>query len=184
MAAGLPNGVVKMRRTTLFGLVLLALSLSAPGALIYVSKEAAGTYQTQLGGHARGSERGKNNVWLTTPAFSIIDSAGENRIFVAALKMGNRSEATRVCRWMPIVRDRIQTVVSGVDRRIADQETPTLSIEKRRLKIELGDVLETGVPMVVDFVDAKVEPGTILHGGESVVCDGGTLDRRRTALSF
>ena len=113
-----------------------------------------------------------------------IDAAGDNRVFVAALKMGNRSEATRLCRWMPVVRDRIQTVVSGVSRRHAGDGTPTLSLEKRRLKIELADALETGAPMTVDFVDAKVAPGTVLKGGESVVCDGKTLDRRRRPVFF
>lgn len=173
-----------MRRTTLIGLVLLSLSLSAPGALVYVSKTADGRYDTRLTRANAGSERGSGNVWLTTPAFSILDAAGDNRIYVAALKMGNRTEATRLCRWMPVVRDRIQTVVSGVNRRFASQVAPTLSIEKRRLKNELASMLETGVPMKVDFVDAAVEPGTVLTGGESVVCDGGTLDRRRGPVFF
>jgi len=173
-----------MRRTTLFGLVLLSLSLSAPGALIYVSKNAPGSYELRLAHGGSGSEQGSGNVWLTTPAFSILDAAGDNRVFVAALKMGNRSEATRLCRWMPVVRDRIQTVVSGVSRRHAGDGTPTLSLEKRRLKIELADALETGAPMTVDFVDAKVAPGTVLKGGESVVCDGKTLDRRRRPVFF
>lgn len=174
-----------MRRTTLIGLVLLSLSLSAPGALIYVSKSVSGRYQTNLAlSPGKGAGQGSGNVWLTTPAFSILDAAGDNRIFVAALKMGNRTEATRLCRWMPIVRDRIQTVVSGVNRRVASQGIPALSLEKRRLQIELADVLETGVPMTVDFVDAKVEPGTVLTGGDSVVCDGRTLNRRKGRVFF
>ena len=168
-----------MRRTTLFGLVLLSLSLSVPGALIFMSQKITGPFETQMSHSADGLEHGTNPVWLTTPAFSIADSAGDNRVFVAALKMGNKSEATRLCRWMPVVRDRIQTVVSGVNRRLAGQGTPSLSIEKRRLKIELEDMLQTGVPMTVDFVDAKMEPGAILKGGESVVCDGRMLDRRK-----
>ncbi len=173
-----------MRRTTLFGLVLLSLSLSAPGALIYVSKSAPGSYELRLAHGGGGSENGGGNVWLTTPAFSILDAAGDNRVFVAALKMGNRSDATRLCRWMPVVRDRIQTVVADVSRRHAGKETPTLSLEKRRLKIELTNALETGAPMIVDFVDAKVEPGTVLTGGESVVCAGKTLDRRKGQVFF
>jgi len=173
-----------MRRTTLIGLVLLSLSLSAPGALVYVSSSTAGKHETHPGRKDGGSDPGSANVWLTTPAFSILDSAGDNRIFVAALKMGNRTEATRLCRWMPVVRDRIQTVVAGVNRRFEEHGTPTLSIEKRRLKNELAVLLETGVPMSVDFVDAKVEPGSVLRGGESVVCDGRTLDRRKGPVFF
>lgn len=173
-----------MRRTTLIGLILLSLSLSAPGALIYISSDPAGKHETQLGRKGGGSEPGSATVWLTTPAFSILDSAGANRIFVAALKMGNRTEATRLCRWMPVVRDRILTVVAGVNRQFQDQGTTALSIEKRRLKNELAVLLETGVPMSVDFVDAKVEPGSVLRGGESVVCDGRTLDRRKGPVFF
>lgn len=168
-----------MRRTTLIGLVLLSLALSAPGALIYVSNDTAGRVAVEPTHRRSGPEQGGGNVWLTTPAFSILDAAGDNRIFVAALKMDNRAEASRLCRWMPVVRDRIQTVVSTVNRRFAGQVTPTLSLEKRRLKIELASVLEMGAPMSVDFVDAKVEPGSVLKGGESVACDGKTLDRRK-----
>ena len=173
-----------MRRTTLIGLVLLSLSLSAPGALIYVSKTVSGRHDTQLASRSGGGDQRGGTVWLTTPAFSILDAAGDNRVFVAALKMDNRSDATRLCRWMPIVRDRIQTVVSGVNRRLAGQVAPTLSLEKRRLKLELEGVLETGIPTKVDFVDAKVEPGSVLSGGEPVVCAGGTLDRRRSPVFF
>ena len=173
-----------MRRTTFIGLILLSLSLSAPGALIYVSKDATRNHEVRLAAKSRGVERGSGMVWLTTPAFSILDSAGDNRVFVAALKVENRTEATRLCRWMPVLRDRIQTVVAGVNRRFASQVTPTLSIEKRRLKNELASVLETGGPMTVDFVDATVEPGTVLTGGESVVCDGKTLDRRKATVFF
>lgn len=172
-----------MRRTTLIGLVLLSLSLSAPGAVIYVSKTGAGPFAAKTA-QGSGADRGNGNVWLTTPAFSILDSAGDNRVFVAALKMGNRTDATRLCRWMPIVRDRIQTVVSTVNRRYASHVTPTLSLEKRRLKNELAVVLETGAPMSVDFVDAKVEPGSVLTGGEPVVCAGRTLDRRKSPVFF
>lgn len=172
-----------MRRTTIFGLVLFALSLSAPGTLIYVSKVSVGPHIAQPGPAVR-KVKGGESVWLTTPAFSILDSDGDNRVFVAALKMENRTEASRVCRWMPIVRDRIQSVVSTVSRRYAGNVTPTLSIEKRRLKNELAVLLETGVPMTVDFVDAKVEPGTVLSGGEPVVCDGQTLDRRKGPVFF
>ncbi|RVU36048.1 hypothetical protein EOI86_12470 [Hwanghaeella grinnelliae] len=173
-----------MRRTTLIGLILLSLALSAPGALVYVTKDLAGKQDVQRGRKDSGSKAGSTNVWLTTPAFSILDSAGDNRIFVVALKMDNRTDATRLCRWMPIVRDRIQTVVAGVNRRFETHGVPTLSIEKRRLKKELAVLLETGVPMSVDFVDAKVEPGSVLHGGESVVCDGSTLDRRKGPVFF
>lgn len=173
-----------MRRTTLIGLVLFSLSLSAPGALIYVSKNVAGTHTAKMALHSSGPAQGGGNVWLTTPAFSILDSAGDHRVFVAALKMDNRTEASRLCRWMPVVRDRIQTVVSGVSRRFAGNVTPTLSLEKRRLRNELASMLATSAPMKVDFVDATVEPGTVLTGGDSVVCDGNTLDRRRGSVFF
>ena len=174
----------EMRRTTWLAIILMAMALSAPGALIYMSKNyvyETGSYQGF--GTAAAAQRGSGSkVWLTTPAFTIRDAEGENRLFVAALKMQNREAATRICRWMPVIRDRIQTVISDVDRRMPTDGAPTLSLEKRRLQNSLQAVLASAAPSQVDFVDAGEAPGAVLRGGKPALCDGNILDDRRSRL--
>lgn len=172
-----------MRRTTALAIVSMALSLFAPAALIYVSKtQPVGTSAFHTGVGYGGYGDSGSKVWLTTPAFSIRDAEGENRLFVAALKMQDRVAATRMCRWMPIIRDRIQTVISSVDRRIAAYETPALSLEKRRLYNSLQRMLASAAPSQVAFVDAHVEPDTVLIGGQPALCDGNILNHRRSRM--
>lgn len=172
-----------MRRTTVLAVILMAMSLSAPSVAIYVSKtQSVGGETFKALSRAGSNDDGRAKVWLTTPAFSILDADGENRLFVAALKMQDRKAATRICRWMPIVRDRIQTVISGVDRQFETYGTPTLSLEKRRLRNSLRKVLASGAPSQVDFVDATVAPTTVLRGGMHALCDGNILDDRRSRV--
>ena len=172
-----------MRRTTVFAIVLMAMSLLAPAALIYVSKtQPVGAPAFHNGAGYGGYGETGSKVWLTTPAFSIRDAEGENRLFVAALKMQDRVAATRICRWMPIIRDRIQMVISGVDRQFAAYETPALSLEKRRLHNSLQEMLASAAPSQVAFVDAHVAPDTVLNGGQPALCDGRILDDRRSRV--
>ena len=171
-----------MKRTTFLAVLLMVLSLGAPLTLIYASQPhfAAATPKKWAG--RSGVGRGGTTVWLTTPAFTITDAEGDNRVFVAALKMRDRVAATRICRWMPVIRDRIQLVIAGVNRRMPVQGTPTLSIEKRRLHNSLRTVLESAAPSQVAFVDAAVSPGSVLKGGTPALCDGNLLDDRRSRM--
>ncbi len=172
-----------MRKSMSIALVLISLALSAPGTLFFVSQTVL---EPSANAIHRGSAKGEKNVWLTTPAFSILDSKGSNRVFVAALKMENAGDASRVCQWMPIVRDRIQSLVMDVKQEAGIQgaagEIPALYLEKRRLKLELAAVLETGTPMNVAFVDIMQDPDAVLSGGEPVECKGRYLTRRKQSL--
>lgn len=167
-----------MSRNTLLALSLLFFSIAIPLGLVYFVTPRSGGGELQVSGAA---ERGQKQVWLSTPAFTLKGANGEKMTLVAALKMNNSEDAVRVCKYMPLVRDRINVMASEIEKNNQDKEVVE-SFERRRLKKALFDVLRPTGPAVVKFLDAKTPPSQVLNDAPSVICDGRRLDPTRSPL--
>ena len=172
----------KMNRSTVMALGLLLLSIVIPAVLVVfvTPRIGGGSVESPVRESAAGIARGKK-VWLSTPAFSLEDGAGGKVTMVAALKMNNSDDAVRVCKWMPLVRDRINVMVSQARERAGSEEL-VMSFERRRLKKILTDTLKPTGPAVVRFIEAGVAPSQVLTDAPSVICDGRRLDPTRSPL--
>jgi len=167
-----------MNRNTVLALALLFFSIAIPMVLVYFVTPRDG------GGELQGSSaagRGQKQVWLSTPAFTLKGGRGEKLTLVAALKMDNSEDAVRVCKYMPLVRDRINVMANQIEHNNQDKEL-VASFEQRRLKKVLFDVLRPTGPAVVKFIDAKTPPSQVLNDAPSVICDGRRLDPTRSPL--
>lgn len=167
-----------MSRNTVLALALLFFSIAVPLGLVYFVTPKNGGGELQVSGAA---ERGKKQVWLSTPAFTLKGGNGEKLTLVAALKMNNSEDAVRVCKYMPLVRDRINVMASEIEKNNQDKDMVE-SFERRRLKKALFDVLRPTGPAVVKFIDAKTPPSQVLNDAPTVICDGRRLDPTRSPL--
>ncbi len=167
-----------MNRNTILALGLLFFSIAIPMVLVYFATPRGGGGELQ-GMSAAG--RGQKQVWLSTPAFTLKGGRGEKLTLVAALKMDNSEDAVRVCKYMPLVRDRINVMANQIEHNNQDKEL-VASFEQRRLKKVLFDVLRPTGPAVVKFIDAKTPPSQVLNDAPSVICDGRRLDPTRSPL--
>ncbi|RVU39443.1 hypothetical protein EOI86_09465 [Hwanghaeella grinnelliae] len=167
-----------MNRNTVLALGLLFFSIAIPLVLVYFVTPRGGGGELQLSGAA---ERGQKQVWLSTPAFTLKGSNGEKQTLVAALKMNNSEDAVRVCKYMPLVRDRINVMASQIEKSSQGKDVIE-SFERRRLRKALFDVLKPTGPAVVKFIDAKIPPSQAFNDAPSVICDGRRLDPTRSPL--
>ncbi len=171
-----------MNRSTALAMGLLLLSILIPATLVvFVTPQlGGGGFQGPSRESAANAARGKK-VWLSTPAFTLRSGQGEKMTLVAALKMNNTEDAVRVCKWMPLVRDRINVMASQIQQRTKDQDM-VKSFERRRLKKVLTDVLRPTGPTVIKFLEAGTPPSQALTDAPSVICDGRRLDPTRSPL--
>lgn len=171
-----------MNRNTMLAMGLLLLSILVPATLvIFVAPQiGGGSFQGPTRESAANEARGKK-VWLSTPAFTLRGGQGEKMTLVAALKMDNSEDAVRVCKWMPLVRDRINVMAAEIQERNQGQDM-IMSFERRRLKKVLTDVLRPTGPAVIKFLEAGTPPSQALTDAPSVICDGRRLDPTRSPL--
>lgn len=171
-----------MNRSTALALGLLLLSVIIPGGLVmFVTPQlGGGSFEGPSRNSAANVARGKK-VWLSTPAFTMKGGKGEKLTLVAALKMNNSDDAIRVCKWMPLVRDRINVMAAEIQQRTQGEDM-VMSFEKRRLKKVLTDVLRPTGPTVIKFLEAGTPPSQALTDAPSVICDGRRLDPTRSPL--
>ncbi len=156
---------------------ILVMAVGLPFGLIYFFNPVGGDGELQ-GGSGGGGDR---KVWLSTPAFTLpVD--GKTETLVAALKMNNNQDAVRVCEYMPLVRDRINTMAEDVLKKSAKNEDTVMSLERRRLATILTDLLNPTGPSTVKILDARTPPTTVLTDAPSVICDGRVLDPTKSPL--
>lgn len=101
-----------MNFTTIFAASCVTLSVSIVGGLYVASKVERRLEFSGTPGSA--AER----QWVATPPFTLIGTDGDRHHVIALIRIRNKEEATRFCKYMPIVRDRLQRFASAV--RVAD----------------------------------------------------------------
>jgi len=137
---------------TIFATSCLTLSVAIPGGL-YLAGEVAGQYPGVGAGAVASSS--SSGTWVLTPAFTLSDGKGGRTRVVAAVNTGSEEQAGRICRYMPIVRDRIQRFAAGV--RIVGSEggQPTLRGKTGGLATGLADALRLTEVPDVEIIEAR-----------------------------
>lgn len=97
-----------MNFATVFAASCLTLSVAIPGGLYL-----AGKAQNQFSGNGSAATSGER-LWIATPTFTLIDGKGERHHMVAAVGTGSKEDVARLCKYLPIVRDRLQRFASAV----------------------------------------------------------------------
>jgi len=126
---------VTLNFVTIFAASCLTLSVAIPGGL-YV----AGKVQSRLA--PQGSSRAEaESLWITTPPFTLMDESGERHRMIAAVGTRNKEEAARLCKYLPIVRDRLQRFASAVRVVGSEGGQPSLRGNANQLAEDLADAL-------------------------------------------
>ena len=155
---------------SIFATSCLTLSVAIPGGL-YLAGEFAGRY-AGVGAGAVASSSKSSGTWVLIPTFTLSDGKGKRLRVVAAVNTGSEDEAERICRYMPIVRDRIQRFAAGVRVVGSEKGQPALRGKTDGLAVGLAEALRlTRVPDV-KIIEARYPVTQVLRTSPRQCSDG------------
>ena len=154
---------------TVFATSCLTLSMAIPGAL-YVAGEFAGQ---RGGGAPRATTQAEAGLWVQSPAFVLSDGKGGKVRVIAAIAAANEQESDRICRYLPIVRDRLQRFAASVRVVGSEGGQPTLRGDKKSLSASLAKALALPKAPDVKIIEARYPVVQVLYT-KPRQCDQGT----------
>lgn len=154
--------------TTIFAVSCLTLSVAIPGGL-YIAGEAQ--KKAAVGGRTGPPSI---SLWVTTPAFTLIDTKGGRHRMVAAIGAHNKDEAVRVCKYLPIVRDRLQRFASAVRVTGSDAGQPRLAGDTGALAADLAEALGFQTDPKVKIIESRQPVQTVIKA-RPASCENGKL---------
>lgn len=160
---------------TIFATSCLTLSVAIPGGL-YVAGQVGGQLKGGSGAVssivkvAAGSSRG--DFWVMTPAFALSDGKGGRYRVVAALAPASEGEGNRICKYLPIVRDRLQRFSGNVRVVGSEGGQPKLRGDKDSLANGLAQALRLSRPPKVRIVEARYPITQVLRTAPRQCSDG------------
>ena len=157
-----------MNFVTVFAASCLTLSVAIPGGF-YVAGEMQHRFTAQ-----QAAAPGQVSLWITTPAFTLMDAQGGRHHMVAAVGAHNREEAARLCKYLPIVRDRLQRFASSVRVVGSSAGQPKLQGSKDILAEDLGTALGFSAPPALKIVESGHSVQKVIRA-KPTACDGGKL---------
>lgn len=153
---------------TIFAASCLTLSVAIPGGL-YVAGEVQNKFQGQ------GSSRADaESLWITTPVFTLMDMEGGRHRMIAAVGTHGKQEAARLCKYLPIVRDRLQSFASSV--RVVDTQgaQPTLRGGTDQLASELASALGFRHTPDIRIINSRTSVRKVVRS-QPATCENGKL---------
>lgn len=158
-----------MNFVTVFAASCLTLSVAIPGGF-YVAGEMQSRFSPQ-----QGSMRDQEvSLWITTPVFTLMDADGGRHHMVAAVGAHNPAEAARLCKYLPIVRDRLQRFASSVRVIGSNAGQPKLQGSKDSLAGDLGQALGFAAPPALEIIEIGHSVRKVIRA-KPTACDGGKL---------
>lgn len=121
-------------------------------------------------------------IFVSTPAFSMQDGDGSRHTVVVNMHFEKLAEAATICRWMPILLDRINAILHGVDMQNGDKRVRDLLFEKKQIRISFAQLHESLRPSGIDFINLTLNESPYRSGSPPLVCDGNRIDLQRTHL--
>lgn len=157
-----------MNFAPIFAISCLTLSVAIPGGL-YVASEVQNKVVFDGPGKAQAI-----SLWITTPAFTLIDTEGGRHQMVAAVGTRSKAEAERLCKYLPIVRDRLQEFASSVRVTAIDGGQPKLRGKADSLPGVLAGALGFSADPKVKIIDSRHSVQTVIKT-RPATCQGGRL---------
>lgn len=154
-----------MNFTTIFAASCVTLSVSIVGGLYAASKVER---RFEFDGNSGSSS---SSLWVATPPFTLIGVDGARFNVTAMVSTRGRDEATRFCKYLPIVRDRLQRFAAAVRVNGVEQGQPVLSGGTAALAAELGDAVGLKGTPQVEILDANY-PVQRVTRKSPITCDG------------
>lgn len=156
-----------MNFTTIFAASCVTLSVSIAGGLYVASKVER---RVEFDGASGSSAR----LWVATPPFTLIGVDGERFHVTAVVSTRGRKEANRFCKYLPIVRDRLQRFASAVRVTGIEEGQPVLRGDTNALAEGLGDAIGLENTPGVEILDANTPAQRIIRKTPAT-CEGGRL---------
>ncbi len=153
---------------TIFAASCLTLTVAIPGGL-YVAGKVQSNLSTQGSSRAEGE-----SLWITTPTFTLMDENGERHRMIAAIGTRNKEEATRICKYLPIVRDRLQRFASAVRVVGSEGGQPTLRGKANQLGPDLASALGLQGAPDVKIIESRTSLQQVLRT-KPATCEKGRL---------
>lgn len=157
-----------MNFTTIFAASCVTLSVSIVGGL-YIASKVERTIEFD---GASGSST--DRLWIATPPFTLIDTDGERHQMIAVVTTGGKAEARRFCKYLPIVRDRLQRFASSVRVTGMKSGQPSLNGSKDALAEDLGTAIGLKATPRIEIVDSTYPAQSVIRKTPAS-CDGGRL---------
>lgn len=157
-----------MNFTTIFAASCVTLSVSIVGGLYIASKVER---RIEIDGNSGSSS---SHLWVATPPFTLIGVDGERFHVTALVSTRGKKEATRFCKYMPIVRDRLQRFAATVRVNGMREGQPVLSGGSGALATELGDAIGLESTPRVEILDGNTPAQRIIRKTPAT-CEGGRL---------
>ncbi|MEQ9490267.1 MAG: hypothetical protein RIM72_14870 [Alphaproteobacteria bacterium] len=111
-----------MRSVLVCSYALLALSISVPAGVVLTRTDVAAV----IGGFTASED---NITWVYSPAFAVRDSNGATSSYSIAFRLSDRSEVNNLCKWMPVIRDSVNSALGATPRTfLADGKPDTRPI--------------------------------------------------------
>ncbi|RVU36049.1 hypothetical protein EOI86_12475 [Hwanghaeella grinnelliae] len=157
-----------MNFTTIFAASCVTLSVSIVGGLYFASKVER---RIEFDG-ASGSASAR--LWITTPPFTLIGVDGKRHTVTAVVSTNGKKEANRFCRYMPIVRDRLQRFAAAVRVTGIEEGQPVLRGDKASLAGDLVDAVGLRGTPRIEIFDGNY-PIQRVTRKTPATCEGGRL---------
>lgn len=98
-----------MKSVVFWSYTLLTLSVAVPTAVVVTTTDLS---------HLLGTDEAsdKNFAWVYSPAFAIKDNDGAMMSYSIAFKLSDRSKINNLCKWMPVIRDSMNSTLGSAKR--------------------------------------------------------------------
>ncbi len=157
-----------MNFTTIFAASCVSLSVSIVGGL-YVASKVERRFEFD---GASGSSSAR--LWVATPPFTLIGVDGKRFHVTAVISTSGNKEATRFCKYLPIVRDRLQRFAATVRVDGMEEGQPVLRGDKAGLAGDLVDAIGLEDTPRIEIIDANYPVQRIMQKTPAT-CEGSRL---------
>lgn len=157
-----------VKQVVLWSYTFLSLSVAVPTALVVTETDISTVLEL-----VEPAE--KQFAWLYSPAFGIKDRSGTMQSYSIAFKISDRGEINSMCKWMPVIRDSMNSTLGSAKRAFQSDGMPDTRPLLDDLKDRIHPILTKHKTKQIGIVPADMIPATP-SGPEAVaVCYNGRV---------
>lgn len=157
-----------MKSLVVASYTFVALSVAVPAAVVITNPDLSPF-------SGIGEPSAKDFAWLYSPAFAIKDVNGTMTSYSIAFKLTERGEVNNLCKWMPVIRDSMNSTLASTKRVFLADGRPDTRPLLSDLKARIHSILVKHTTKQIGIVPAEMVPATP-DGPEAVaVCYNGRV---------
>jgi len=140
-----------MKNVVFWSYTILSLSVAIPTAVVVTTTDLSPFLGT-------GEPSEKDFAWVYSPAFAIKDINGAIMSYSIAFKLSERGEVNSLCKWMPVIRDSMNSTLANTHRVFHEDGRPDTRPLLADLKGRIHSILIQHTTKQIGIVPADKVP--------------------------